>query len=716
MKWQPFVPKARANAQAVINEETGAAVDIILTAAAKTGNEVKLGEVFATHPGHHEYEMQHFLFSHVIVRELEYDEKNAYWHFEIMADRERKNFISAEFIQVKDSQMLVKLTASNNSAAPAEWIVSFFASPNSLCKNTDISDRMISTEGKNFSFAFDSEWYNTPPLDGNTGLHGMLLEWGIKPPAGRFYVNHFCEWSIGPGKTKERWALIGDISEYDISGHVCEFQREFSKLHSPAFQDLGIQPNDKMKHMIKHLANQLRMNRAYPPAVKYSGKPVPMFTPAASWDEEYFWDAGFTAAGLSVFNPEKAKECIEQYIPFSSSTVFPDFHGSLSLVQVSAAWELYQQTGNKNTLKALYDGLHELFTYASGQRPWPSGEHLDETGDGLLSPKGGGTGLDDAPSQVWARGYGVAWARQNHYWCKPFEVNPTGKLLRIASVNMTAFALLSAKLLKQSCSVLGISAPFLYDSYISKAETSLQKFSWDDRTGHFHWTVKLSGEKCPYYDISGITPLFSGTYKSEEQQDVLIDRLMNIYLTEYGLTTVDRNASYYRNGYWCGAVWLPFHWLFWKALLGLGRLAEAKKIALNVVENYLRNYQEFPVCYEKFNRDTGTGCGDFSFSGLASIVLNLWAGYHKPGCISCGFFNIPSEKSVADDLSTFNLRFLSLEKSNSTGILAVLKPDSTYLIETESGTQTLQSDKSGCLQINIPVKENHEYIIKAKIK
>ena len=401
---------------------------------------------------------------------------------------------------------------------------------------------------------------------------------------------------------------------------------------------------------------------------------------------------------------KKARNCIEQFIPFSKTTVYPNFHGSLSLVQVAAAWNLYQTTGDKEQIKALYPGLHEIFIYASGQRPWESGENLDETGDGLISPQGGGSGLDDAPSQVWTRGYGVDWARQNHYWDKPFEVNPAGKLIRIASVNMTAFALLSAKLLRQICTVLEINAPDMYQNFINKSEDSLQKFSWNLATGHFHWTVKNTGEQCPYYDLSGITPLFSASCNSPEQKKILIDNLLNVYLTQYGLTTVDQKAGFYRKGYWCGAVWLPFHWLFWKTLLGLGRLKGAEKIAMRVVENYNCNYQKLPVCYEKFDLESGQGCGDFSFGGLASIVLNLWAGYRKPGTVSCGFFLIPEEIRINDDLLNASLKLTCLEKTDSTALLIVLQADKLYKITGNKQTQEVQSDKFGCLRFIVPVR------------
>lgn len=706
-KWQPFTPKVRANAQAVINEKTGAALEIIFTAGVKIGKSVKHGEVFATHPGHHNYEMDHFIYSHVIVNEMEYDEDKNYWRFEILADTEQKNVISVEFIPCNERKILAKLTAVNKSDETVTWFPTFMASANNQCEKVAITDRQIVANDNRLAFSFDSEWHNTPPLTQSTRLNGILLKWGANHFPKRQYINFSRKLTVTPGEVKTAWALIGDIEEDEVPERIANLSSKSSALP-------GIQDNDKLGGMISHLANQLKFNRTYPPGVKYFGKPEAIFTPAASWDEEYLWDAGFVAAGLSVFAPEKAQNCIEQFIPFSKTTVYPNFHGSLSLVQVSAAWNLYQTTGDKEQLKALYPGLHEIFIYASGHKTWAFGENLDETNDGLISPEAGGSGLDDAPSQIWSRGYGVDWARQNHYWDKPFEVNPTGKLIRTASVNMTAFALLSAKLLQQICTVLKINTPAMYQNFIDKSEASLQKISWNKNSGHFHWTVKGSSEQCPYYDLSGITPLFSASYNSPAQKEILIDKLLNIYLTQYGLTTVDQKADFYRIGYWCGAIWLPFHWLFWKTLLGLGRLEDAEKVAMLVVENYGRNYEKLPVCYEKFDLESGQGCGDFSFSGLAGIVLNLWAGYRKPGTVSCGFFLTPEEIKISDNLLNASLKLSCAEKTDSTAILIVLKANELYQISSNGQVQELQSDDFGCLRFTVPVHKNSKINLSIK--
>jgi hypothetical protein len=123
---------------------------------------------------------------------------------------------------------------------------------------------------------------------------------------------------------------------------------------------------------------------------------------------------------------------------------------------------------------------------------------------------------------------------------------------------------------------------------------------------------------------------------------------------------------------------------------------------MNVLKNYARNYEKLPVCYEKFDVESGQGCGDFSFSGLASIVLNLWAGYRKPGTITTGFMVIPVKGEINEDLTQAELEFQSFEKSAETGIIAVLKPDTEFTVSAGNTEFKLLSDKFGRIEFTVP--------------
>ena len=188
-----------------------------------------------------------------------------------------------------------------------------------------------------------------------------------------------------------------------------------------------------------------------------------------------------------------------------------------------AALELFQQTGNREILKKLYPGLHALWRKASGLDTWNALRtfELDADKDGLISAPGGGSGIDDAPSQIWSRASGVDWARQENYWTTPIPANPTGKVIETESVNLTAFTILGAKILR-----LFEKNPE-FDNYIKLAENSLQKYCWNSGTGHFHWVTGDSHEQTPYFDLSGLTPLFSRTWKDEEQYKRMLEELFD---------------------------------------------------------------------------------------------------------------------------------------------------------------------------------------------
>ena len=440
-----------------------------------------------------------------------------------------------------------------------------------------IDKNVFEVENNKFDFQFDEEWFKSAPLNATTPyLQGMLLEWGAqKCPANKKYFNRFRKWMIPPNGDK--------ICNITIGCNNKAKRVTNSELPIKPERILAGQTKDDWASAMEHLANQILFNRSYPPSVNFDKYPEAIYSPGASFDKEYFWDAGFIAAALAHFVPQKAKDCIAQHLPNSNFTLFPNAYGAKALTHVLAAWELYQVNRNKQDLEDLYPGLHDIFLYCTGYKEWSDGSNLDDQKNGLLKPHQGGSGLDDSPSQIWSRGEQVGWARQNHYWAKPIEVNKEQKALDTVSVNMTALGIISARILQLICSVIKIDEPPVYSDYISNAEKSLNKKCWSQKTGHFHWIDDKTETMCPYYDLSGLTPLCSNSYDSYEQCNQMLQNLENFYLTNKGLTTVDQNADFFRIGYWCGVIWIPFHWLFWKSLIGIGRIELADKIAKRVL-------------------------------------------------------------------------------------------------------------------------------------
>jgi hypothetical protein len=83
-------------------------------------------------------------------------------------------------------------------------------------------------------------------------------------------------------------------------------------------------------------------------------------------------------------------------------------------------------------------------------------------------------------------------------------------------------------------------------------------------------------------------------------------------------------------------------------------------------------------------------------------VLNLWAGYRKPGTITTGFMVIPVKGEINEDLTQAELEFQSFEKSAETGIIAVLKPDTEFTVSAGNTEFKLLSDKFGRIEFTVP--------------
>lgn len=691
--WQPFVPGVGANAQAVFDKNTGAAVNTVLLASVAINGKSKLAQAFIKHPG---LNSSDYTDRYITVNELEYED--SYWKTEFINDSDKKHFIEAVFIPQKDNRLLIEITAHNSSEGAAEWIITVLSGANSEAGAVEMTESAIKLpDGSEFKCICEPDLYSSPPLTGNEHLDGLGVEWG-NPAELKNYPHGFAirygGWTVKPGESLKRRIIIGVPSSGKLS------------MLSPEKEEKGSRALDKIA---KHMFSQLKINRRYPATRKVEGKPFATFTPCASMEYEYSWDAGFTGAGLAVFDPALSELCISQYLPEQEESTWMTSEGAPVPTQIIAAWELYQQTRDKDCLKRLYSGLHKLWLSSSGYRDWsPRSVNLDKDNDGLILAPNGGSGLDDAPTQIWARGYSIGWARQEHYWLKPIAVNNTGKCVQPESVNMTCFVILCAKILRQICRITDIAETAEYEEFIKKAEASLQSECWNEETKHFHWVVEDSHEKIPYYDVSGLCPIFSSSYSDEKQREILIREFFKKYMTPIGLTCVDPGADFYRKGYWCGAIWIPFQWLFWKWFIGQGRFEEAGLIAKNFLSAYEKAYLKRPCCFEKIDLETAVGCGDLAFGALAAPVVNLWAAYYKPGTLSLGYATVPVSVNVAEDLSSAEITLFSEERSDKSGGMIVMKESSDYILSCEGVTKKVRSDENGVVKFEfasqIPVK------------
>ena len=196
---------------------------------------------------------------------------------------------------------------------------------------------------------------------------------------------------------------------------------------------------------------------------------------------------------------------------------------------------------------------------------------------------------------------------------------------------------------------------------------ALLKYSWDEYSGYFGYvTCDADGEPTGILrtadgenfnkGLDGTSPLISGSFPKE-----ICDKLWahleseQECFTTYGISTVDRSASYFNEeGYWNGAVWMPHQWFLWKAALDAGKGDFAWKIAETALKTYDRECETSGYCFEHFSTHSGWGGGWHHFSGLSTPVLCWHEAYFGTKRITCGFDTIILERKEIDNKVVVN--------------------------------------------------------------
>ncbi|WP_444104367.1 MGH1-like glycoside hydrolase domain-containing protein [Bacteroides sp.] len=163
----------------------------------------------------------------------------------------------------------------------------------------------------------------------------------------------------------------------------------------------------------------------------------------------------------------------------------------------------------------------------------------------------------------------------------------------VTPVVTSAYYIRAAKILRLAAKELGLKKDVKeYEQIIKQLSNALQTYSWDEETGYFGYVMHNSNGKpigiYRYKDGSNFNKgldsisLLIANISSPKQTDRMINHIFspNEMWTEVGISTVDQSAPYYRtDGYWNGAVWFPYQWMIWKALLDLGEGEKACQVA-----------------------------------------------------------------------------------------------------------------------------------------
>jgi hypothetical protein len=371
------------------------------------------------------------------------------------------------------------------------------------------------------------------------------------------------------------------------------------------------------------------------------------FTPGKRWDCLYTWDSGFISLGLQHFDLPRGIDCLNAYTtpPGDPQAAFIH-HGSAVPVQIYAFHELWNQTRSGELLRYFYPRLRQYYLFMAGRlgssttRKMRS--NLLKTWDYFYNSGG----WDDYPPQVY--------------------VHANQLEDRATPVVTTSHVIRSARILQQAAAALGLEEDVQdYQNDIDLFAGALQNIAWDEAAGVFSYMLHdddgnpveilrhSSGENFNQ-GLDGISPFFAGVCRPEQEQRILQRMTSGERMwSPIGLVSVDQSAPYYRaDGYWNGAVWFPYQWFIWKALLDMGYGDLAFEMAHTALEVWKSDVEDTYHCFEHFIVASRRGTGWHQFGGLSTPVLAWFSAYHRPGTLTCGFDTWVESLDVSADCRT----------------------------------------------------------------
>jgi len=285
----------------------------------------------------------------------------------------------------------------------------------------------------------------------------------------------------------------------------------------------------------------------------------------------------------------------------------------------------------------------------------------------------------------------------------------------VTPVINTSQAIMTAKIMRAAALALGEPVAE-YDEDIAIFSHALQSYAWDEESGYFGYVRHdedgnpqgiMRHESGANFDmgLDGAYPLVAGIC-SDEQEKRLLGYLMadGRMWCRCGISTVDQTAPYFRpDGYWNGAVWMPHQWLFWRALLDLGRADEAYRIASTALGVWKQEVESSYNCFEHFIVQSGRGAGWHQFGGLSSPVLCWYGAYHRPGRLTTGLHVTVESLTVAVNQRCLSAR-LSLwgQARHKPVVIAAMAPGPTYSATWNGQVMPAHERHAGLLEIHLP--------------
>jgi len=444
----------------------------------------------------------------------------------------------------------------------------------------------------------------------------------------------------------------------------------------------------------ERMAATVLTNVVYP--VRARGTWIRHNTPGRWWDCLYTWDSGFVGLGLLELDEQRAIDCLNAYVtePGERDAAFIH-HGSPVPTQFYLFHELWQRTRSRDLLAYFYPRLQQYHRFLAGRLGSSTtrslGSNLLRTWDYFYNSGG----WDDYPPQV--------------------HVHKHGMEASVAPVSNTAHAIMTAKVLRMAAQALG-EPTAEYDEDIALFSHAIQTYAWDDESGYFGYVVHdesgqprgiLRHESGANFNmgLDGAYPMVAGVC-TPAQEERLLGYLMSgqRMWSRCGVSTVDQSAPYYRaDGYWNGAVWMPHQWIFWRALLDLGRGDDAHRIASTALDVWQREVDASYNCFEHFLVASGRGAGWHQFGGLSSPVLSWFGAYHRPGRLTTGLHAWVESLDIAADHRKLRARLRLVGQARRRPlVIAAMAAGCHYGVQWNGKPVPFVERYAGTLEITLP--------------
>lgn len=631
-------------------------------------------------------------------------------------------YVDATYHILDDQNVLLEMKCVNNTVEPQNLLLQTMSSVHSEdghVRNIEDYVPKWKITDKDFAVKYKSveNWYGVAtnfPMSSVKRYENGLLDFFMRRTVHRHPPVCFHGDSLGhytaefqrpvvlhPQSDTTIWNLIVCGDEDYVRERIAAFHTDEASvvegLQDFSFEIECVAEGEKYKLGEQIIESTLLTNIVYP--IKAEGQNIRHFTPGKNWNSLYTWDSGFISWALADLAPEKSFETIRAYTTAPGSEQAFIHHGTPLPTQFFAFEDLLSKTSDWEMAVFLYPRLKQYYDYFTG--------HYGQSG--TMMPSGfvrtwdlwySTGGWDDYPPQHDLRSH-------------------TDRYPYVAPVVSTSFYLRAAKILRMVASRLGYKSDVRgYDKDIAKMSRAVLNYAWDEEAGYFGYVVHDSNLKpVGLYrapdgsnfnkGLDGTSPLAAGICTGH-QRDVLLNNLFSEdrMWTRYGISTVDKSASYYSmDGYWNGCVWMPHQFVLWKSMLDIGRSDLARKIAFTALDVWNKECALTYLSFEHFIIASGRGAGWHNFSGLSSPMVNWFAAYFRPGTISTGFDTIVDSRHFSDNADALkaSLIFDKDAIGRNVTVIACMNPSGNYTVRCGAKAASAVSPYPGLLEISFVV-------------